>query len=143
MFMNPTLKTLNERLLSGIIGLEYRAGLVQFDHLQHHVTEFLMRKFAVNSPSPALVKVDSPNIGLDHSKADNVMATAAYFTFRVGLRGTLSVTFEEGTSVRYRREQLRVHQRLELLVVGFETHLNLLTVGIDSRVLDCNFLRRS
>ena len=43
-----------------------------------------MQKFAVNSPSPALVKVDSPSIGLDHPKADNVMATAAYFAFRVG-----------------------------------------------------------
>jgi hypothetical protein len=35
------------------------------------VTEFLVQKFAVNSPSAALVKVDSPSIGLDHPKTDN------------------------------------------------------------------------
>ncbi len=68
---------------SASIGLSYRTDPVKFDHLQHGVTEFLMQKFAVNSPSPALVKVDSPNIGLDHPKVDNVMATAAYFTFCV------------------------------------------------------------
>lgn len=55
----------------------------RFRHFKHRMAEFLMRKFAVNFPAPALIKQNGPSIGLDHAKAKCVASTTVYLKFRM------------------------------------------------------------
>ena len=48
------------------------------------MTELLMWKFVVNTPTVVLIEFDGPSIGLDHPQAKGVMSTTAYFAFGVG-----------------------------------------------------------
>jgi hypothetical protein len=56
---------------------------VRFRHFKHRMAEFLMRKFTVNLPALVLIKLNGPNIRLDHAKAKRAMSASPYLKFRM------------------------------------------------------------
>ncbi len=77
-------------------------------------------------------KIENPTVKASETKKGR-------FAKRIGLLHSKRQCF----LVRDSRKQVRVHQRLKLLVAGFEVHLQVGAVRVDGSIVDRDFLRRS